>query len=348
MNQHFDALVFGAGPAGSAAGIGLANAGMRVLIVELSEFPRHRPGETLHPGLEPLFEKLGVNQSIEDAGFHRFSGQRVHWGEQPEFAAFGRDEVGNWLGYQAPREILDALLLERARAVGCQVWQPCRVTGVHRASVEPHYEVTTDLGSVSSDWLFDATGRSQLLTRCMGLQWTRYSRQLIARYGYVESRDVPIDEPKRAAPPSLRRDALGWTWLAELNENKTAWVRLRFDGLDPGEGWLPEELRDSQVVQASRGADVTHRIAQQTAGTRWFLLGDAACVLDPASSHGLLRAIMTGMQAAHLAACARLGQTTTRTVATAYHQWVTEWFHSDLNKLQELYANAPVTEAVQN
>jgi flavin-dependent dehydrogenase len=49
-----------------------------------------------------------------------------------------------------------------------------------------------------------------------------------------------------------------------------------------------------------RGADVTWRIISPAAGPGFFLVGDAVAVLDPASSHGVLKALMTGMMAAHL------------------------------------------------
>jgi flavin-dependent dehydrogenase len=44
--------------------------------------------------------------------------------------------------------------------------------------------------------------------------------------------------------------------------------------------------------------DVTLRMAAQTAGDGWFLCGDAALVLEPSVSHGVLRGPMSGMAAA--------------------------------------------------
>lgn len=42
-------------------------------------------------------------------------------------------------------------------------------------------------------------------------------------------------------------------------------------------------------------------MARAVAGPGWFLAGDAAAVLDPASSHGVLRAVLTGFRAGQVA-----------------------------------------------
>ncbi|MBA4535538.1 hypothetical protein H1196_23700 [Brevibacillus halotolerans] len=55
------------------------------------------------------------------------------------------------------------------------------------------------------------------------------------------------------------------------------------------------------------GADMTWRVITQLGGPGgYFLIGDAATVLDPASSHGVLKAVMSGMMAGNLIAQMRV------------------------------------------
>jgi len=73
-----DLIVVGGGPGGIAAAITVkqADSGLQVLLIERSPFPRHRPGETLHPGIEPLLVQLGVWDQVLAANFLRHAG---HW-----------------------------------------------------------------------------------------------------------------------------------------------------------------------------------------------------------------------------------------------------------------------------
>src|SRR4051794_37377141 len=56
----FDALVIGAGPAGSAAASFLRKSGLSVSIVEKETFPRFRIGESLLPNGNNLLKEIGV------------------------------------------------------------------------------------------------------------------------------------------------------------------------------------------------------------------------------------------------------------------------------------------------
>jgi flavin-dependent dehydrogenase len=87
-----------------------------------------------------------------------------------------------------------------------------------------------------------------------------------------------------------------------------------------------------------RAADVTWRLAKPSAGSGYFLVGDAASVLDPASSHGILKAIMSGMMAAHLISQTVEQQIDEASAAEAYNRWMQDWFERDTKRLKEMYA----------
>src|SRR3954470_1709527 len=133
--SEVDVVVVGGGPAGGAAALWCARQGLRVVLLAREVFPRHRPGETLPPGVEPLFAQLGVNEAIAAAGFTRHSGTWVSWSGPRRFDPFGADERGPWQGFQAPREELDRILLEAATHAGATVIQPGRAG---RTIVEGH------------------------------------------------------------------------------------------------------------------------------------------------------------------------------------------------------------------
>ena len=67
------------------------------------------------------------------------------------------------------------------------------------------------------------------------------------------------------------------------------------------------------------------------------MVGDAAATLDPTSSHGVLKAIMSGMTAGHLIAAVLDGRTPAEATAVAYHDWLAGWFSADAAKLARFY-----------
>jgi flavin-dependent dehydrogenase len=86
-----------------------------------------------------------------------------------------------------------------------------------------------------------------------------------------------------------------------------------------------------------RGIDVSSSIANPTAGPGYFLAGDAGSIVDPLSSHGILKALMSGMKAAHHSATVLRYGVTPLAVASVYHDWLAGWFRQDRSGLGELY-----------
>ena len=129
MNQRFDAIVIGAGPAGSTAAILLARAGWSVALVEKQPFPRRKVcGECLAASNLPLLDALGLGPAFDAAAgpalrrMALMQGARTVLADLPA-ADLARHAWGRALG----RETLDTLLLAQARASGAVVLQPWAV-----------------------------------------------------------------------------------------------------------------------------------------------------------------------------------------------------------------------------
>lgn len=329
-----DVVVVGAGPAGTATAISCAQAGLEVVILDREPSPRDRPGETLHPGIEAPLRSLGVLERVSRASFPRHRGIRVHWNSSPRFEPYGADRSGPWRGYQAWGAELDAILLERAVELGVEVLRPRRALAplVLDGRV---CGIETSGGRIDARYVVDGAGSRHWLARRLGLTVRRRSPRLIARYGYREGA-CPI----RDAAPVIVADERGWTWTAKVRDNLYHWTRLNVDAGQPEPTFVPKELRELSPRGTSRGADVSWRIVDKPAGPGYFLAGDAAAVLDPASSHGVLKAMLSGMLASHLIIKAFIHSDVVD-VSRDYNAWIHGRFEHDIAGLRTLYARLP-------
>lgn len=325
-----DLLVLGAGPAGCAAAIVGARAGLRVVVVERSTGPRDRPGETLHPGVEPLLGRLGALDAVSAAGFVRHEGTYVEWGGPRSFEPFGRDEAGPWLGMQAVRRHFDEELLRVAGTAGAEVRRGDSVGDllIERGRV---VGARCRSGELRSSLLVDAMGDRHRLARGLGIRVRRDSPELRVRFGYMTGRCRERDDA-----PLIAADEGGWTWTARIAGRSYQWTRLDLHARTPA-SWRPREFACLTDVGPVRGADVTWRMAERVAGDGYFLVGDAAAVLDPASSHGVLRALMSGMMAGHLASRVVNATASSVDASVQYQAWFTDWYRRDLARMRRSY-----------
>ncbi len=117
------------------------------------------------------------------------------------------------------------------------------------------------------------------------------------------------------------------------------YVTLRQPGQGAGNlSVRPAEYAALDPVGAPRGADATWRVVERAAGAGWLIAGDAAANLDPASSKGVLKALLSGTLAGRTAvAILQRGGEAARGAA-AYHAWLDDWFETDVAALAPMYA----------
>ena len=206
-----DVLVIGAGPAGSAAALTLAQAGLRVVLVDQHAFPRDKVcGDGLIPDAHNALRKLGVLDTVMAQA--QASSHVACIGPRG-----GRVEVPGVLAV-LPRKQLDDILCRAAVAAGARMFAPVRFTapieeGVgERATVVGatlhHGDVTRE---VRARWVLLATGAVPQALMAAGMS-ERHTPSGVALRGYVKN------------------DAM----VGRINALEIVWHRA----LTPGYGWI--------------------------------------------------------------------------------------------------------------
>ena len=321
-------VILGAGPAGSSCAISLLKTGHEVTIIDRSNFPRHTPGETLHPGIEPLLNQLGVSHILKNNSYLRHKGVESIRNGQSEFSAYHESE--DWQGFQLYRADFDHQLLNEAIRLGARFIPDSSVSTLnYNNEFVESIKVNDEL--IEIDFAIDATGKRAWLANKLGINYKRIGSQKIAYYGYVESASL------NPTNPMIEWDENGWTWIAQGKEDITTWVRLDIDNLSIIDNdWIPYKLSDGKPNGKRKAVDVTWRIAEQCSLANYFLIGDAAFVLDPGSSHGVLKAIMSGMMVAHL--IQKTKDHPVDEIHQYYNSWIKDQFYHDIEKLKEMYS----------
>jgi flavin-dependent dehydrogenase len=305
-----DVVIAGAGPAGSTAGYLLAGLGFRVLLLEKTEFPRYRIGESLTPSILPVLDFVKLRQPVENGGFLRMAGHTVCWGSpEPRTGYYSPDK--SRMGFQVWRESFDALLLENARSQkGLEVKLGVGVNevAIDRRGVTVH---AVRQRPIRTRFFVDASGHAGVLAR-QDFRQRDPDFKTLAVTGYWRDAAAPAGDD--FGNTLLEAYENGVVWSVPLQNglrNVTVLVdwsqgrRIRELGLRDFYlsemnklSYVSKFLSTASLPTAPKVSDATLYTARQFAGERFLLLGDAGLFIDPLSSEGVQTAMASAITGA--------------------------------------------------
>jgi flavin-dependent dehydrogenase len=305
-----DVVIAGAGPAGSTAGYLLAGLGFRVLLLEKSQFPRYRIGESLTPSILPVLDFVKLRQSVENGGFLRMPGHTVCWGS-PEARTGYYSSDKSRMGFQVWRESFDTLLLEHARrqkGIEVKLGVGVNEVGIDRRGVTVH---AARQGPIRTRFFVDASGHAGVLAR-QDFRQRDPDFETLAVTGYWRDAAAPAGDD--FGNTLLEAYENGVVWSVPLQNglrNVTVLVdwsqgrRIRELGLRDFYlsemnklSYVSKFLSTASLPAAPRVSDATLYTARQFAGERFLLLGDAGLFIDPLSSEGVQTAMASAITGA--------------------------------------------------
>lgn len=335
--SDYDVVVAGAGPAGSAAAITLARAGVNVLLVDRERRPTLPVGESLPPVATTILSELGVIERLGSLLEPSFGTQSAWGSDRVTDVDFIFDARG--CGWRLDRARFDAALRELARDAGAELM-----------SVDVRADMRTDMCAVErARFVVDATGRAARVARARGA--TRQSEGNLVAFAALfaaECRAGEGDEDSRVLVESVRD---GWWYTARLPNGNRLTVFLTdapgtaarramqpagFDAMLERSVHVAARLRETGYMRATapQSFPANSAVLTTVAGPDWIAVGDAAASFDPLSSQGIYTALYTGVTGAHAILSRIDGDETS---LAGYDQRVREIFDAYRVRLAEYY-----------
>lgn len=391
-----------------AAIVGKYAPGTRVLLLERAHHPRYHVGESTIPVINGVFRDLELFDTLYDGRFVRKMGVTFVWGadrtpwdaDYLEIEKFGASQgaeqgVGQTINVvgqdfselmraEMRRDIpltainvrraeFDHLLIEQARHFGAEVREGVEARAVRPREGGGHRVEWRDEGGatgyIDADFVLDASGQSNLLTRGR----RRYDEGLanFAVNGYLRGADWKIlfKGRKDATTVFIATVPEGWIWYIPVGEDlisvgavtNTQHFKQRLEAVDLETFFW--EMVDAcpelapLVAEATLAEDVlpggrrvaAHRDwsswAEDPVGPGWAAAGDAAIFIDPVLSSGVTLAVQSGHRAAYTWLTARESPRRAEALWSAYADYIRGEAGSYLQLARYYYGNNRATES---
>jgi geranylgeranyl reductase family protein len=281
--RSYDAIVVGAGPAGSVTAVRLARQGASVLLLDRARFPRDKPcgGGLTYRAIREL--PVDVTPVVEDVVDRFEFGFR--YGHRFERKA------ASTIILMTQRKRLDAFLAEQAAEAGAEFRDGSRVTAV---TDDGRVQVAGE--TLQAEVVIGADGVNGITSRSLALeQGYRYGVALEGNVPYSQTR---VDRYRGRAVLELGVVPGGYGWVFAKGDHVNVGVG----------GWESEgprlrahlarlctahEIREDSV-ESLRGYRLPLRRREDTlVRGRVLLTGDAAGLVDPLSGDGMYEAFVS-------------------------------------------------------
>lgn len=315
VNTHYDVLIIGGGPGGAVSALLLARAGLRVCVFEKDRHPRFHIGESILPRNFPLIQELGLEPDLLRLPHVKKYGAEFGMGNDFNTMSFGFSDglLPGSATFNIERAPFDEMLINAARVAGAEVLEDTPVKNINRLE-EGSVEIATADRAFTGRILIDASGHGTVIGRHVGSRrvFDDPNLQKVAYFQHFENVERPSGNA--SGHPTIFMCREGWFWLIGISSTKTSVGFVTRPDLVKDIKVAPDRLlhwaieRCPVVRHRMRAAvgDETNRVlsdfsytCKPHAGPGYFLVGDAACFLDPIFSTGVTLAMMSGQEAAY-------------------------------------------------
>ena len=293
---HFDVAVIGAGPAGSATAYFLARGGLRVALLDKSDFPRDKAcGDGLTPRALKVLDAIGVLPQVEQYAF-RCSGITLRNSDEITYR-LELAQAGAALQQVLvlPRLTLDELLRQHAVGAGAVFFPHTKVENIRYLMDGSVGLWTEGRQTVECELAIIATGANTGLLRKTGLLKHSPPSNLAAR-AYFENVEG-LDDTILLFFDGIQRPGYGWVFPTApdkanigcgvfFNSRTPQLTHLRH--LIESHPYLQRILRNARLVGPIKGYPLRTDFSRSSSGEGQILVvGESVGLVNPITGEGI-------------------------------------------------------------
>ncbi len=313
-----EVLIIGAGPSGMVSAAYLQNQGIKVLVVEKTNFPRFCIGESLIPQCMDNLDEAGLLDAVKAAGFQKKFGARFIKGNQVGEFDFSKKHGEGWdWTWQVPRADFDMILAKEAMRQGVDIRFKSEVLNVKFEGSDSLVQIKNSEGEifeVSAGFIIDASGYGRVLAGQLNLE----APPQIAAHSSIFTHITETNRPKGKEGELITFEVMStdvWFWYFPFSNGNSSLGFVApnswFENFSQDNSTAFEEMLSKLKYYKSRFDEYPFLFPPQKIenisknvtrlyGDGYVLTGNSAEFLDPVFSSGVSFATASGLLAAKL------------------------------------------------